>query len=268
MFKNSWNLSKFALKTSRKLIIAWSVSMFLIMFLYMILFPSMQEMATVKMEAMPEEIMQFMGMSDFASLNDFVAYFGMIYNLMLIAICIFGTTFSANLVRNEEKEKTIEFTYALEVSRAEIFISKIITAYIALMIVLASTAFSTILCGFINGGETFVLMDVVQIVKISSIGSIFFLSVGFLLSGFSFKFGTASSCSMFVIFSYVISFLANLIGEENSWLKYLSPFNILSPENALVLDEKTMFFSILYITISAIFCIVGVFFYKKRDLSI
>ena len=58
--KNVLKISKFDLKTSRKNLIGWIVAIFGIMFLYMILFNSIQEIAQVEMEVMPVELLEFM----------------------------------------------------------------------------------------------------------------------------------------------------------------------------------------------------------------
>ncbi len=266
--KNIMQLTVFQLKTNRKQIMGWTIAIFGIMFLYMILFPSVQDMAQVKMDAMPEELMQLMGMDDFSDMSNYITYFGMIYNMILIAISIFATVLGAGVIAKEEKNKTIEFLYALEVSRIEIYISKFLTAYIGVMIVIIGAAGSSIICGLINGGETFVLMDMIQIVKCSSVTPFVFLGIGTMIAGITSKVSGASAGSMLVILSYVLGFLSTMVSENLAWFQYFSPFEVLSPDAAMELSSELMIAMCGYFGVLVVFVVIGGWIYNRRDFQI
>ncbi|WP_249029573.1 ABC transporter permease subunit [Tannockella kyphosi] len=265
--KNIYLLTVFQLKNNKKLIIGWTVALFSMMFLYMILFPYCQDMATVKMETMPEELFQLFGMDSMSDLADFVTYFGMIYNILLVAISIFAVSFGANCIASEERNKTIEFLYSLEVSRLDIYISKFLMAYISLMIVIMATISSAILCGFINGGETFVLMDVLTIMKLSSLTPFVFLGLGVMLSGISGKISGAMIGSIVVLFSYMCGFISTL-ATKLDWFVYLSPFELFSPTNALSFDSTFIMQLLAYLLLLGVFVFIGGYVYKQRDYHI
>lgn len=266
--KNIMNLTAFQIKTNKKQIIGWSISIFAIMFLYMILFPSVQDMAQIKMEAMPEELMQFMGMDDFSDMSNFVSYFGMIYNIILIAISIFAVVLGAGIITKEEKNKTIEFLYALETSRVEIYISKFVTAYIGVLFVVISAIVATILCGFINGGETFILMDVLFIVKGTSVTPFVYLGIGMMVAGISSKVSGASVGSMLVVLSYVLGFLSTMVSDNLSWVKYFSPFEVLNPTDVIELTGDVLMALSGYCGVLAVTVVIGGVVYRKRDYRI
>ncbi len=264
---NIIKLVKINLKVNKTQIIIWSTAIFSLMFLYMILFPSVGDLAQLKFEAMPKELMQFFGMEDFTLLATHTGYFGMIYNLILIAISIFIAIFSANIILNEEKSKTIDFLYSLNTTRGEIFFSKFLTSYIALMIVLISAFTSVMICGFINGGETFSLIETWQILKISSITTFVFLGIGTMLSGISSKIPAGTIASMLVLVMYMFGFFSSIAPDSLSFFKYLSPFEMLNPENAVNLTFETMVFTVIYFFIMIVFTLIGWHFYKKRDFQ-
>lgn len=266
--KNIMLLTAFQIKTNKKQIIGWSISIFAIMFLYMILFPSVQDMAQIKMDAMPEELMQFMGMDDFTDMSNYMSYFAMIYNMILIAISIFAAVLGAGVIAKEEKNKTIEFLYAMEVSRVEIYISKFLTAYIGVMIVIMCAAISSIICGFINGGETFILMDMITMVKGSAIIPFVFLAVGTMIAGITAKVSGGSAGSVVVIVSYVLGFLSTMVSEELSWFKYLSPFEVLNPEVAVEMSVEVMTAMCGYLVVMIVLVVIGGVIYNKRDFQI
>lgn len=265
--KNILQLTLFDFKNNRKLIIGWTIALFSLMFLYMILFPYCQDMAQVKMDSMPEELFQFMGMDSMSDLGDFTTYFGMIYNIVLVAISIFAVTFGANCIMHEEKNKTIEFLYALEISRLEIYISKFLMTYISLMIVIMATVCSALICGCINGGETFIFMDVLTIAKLSSLPPFIFLGIGVMLSGISGKISGAMIGSVLVLFSYMCGFVSTL-ADKLEWFVYLSPFELFSPTKDLVLNSELMIQLGMYCFLLILFVVIGAYFYKKRDFHI
>ncbi|MFI3202643.1 MAG: ABC transporter permease subunit [Eubacteriales bacterium] len=266
--KNIMLLTIFQIKTNKKQIIGWSISIFAIMFLYMILFPSVQDMAQIKMEAMPEELMQFMGMDDFIDMSNYMSYFAMIYNIILIAISIFATVLGAGVIAKEEKNKTIEFLYAMEVSRVEMYISKFLTAYIGVILVIMSATISSIICGVINGGETFILMDVITMVKGSGMIPFVFLGVGTMIAGITSKVSGGSVGSIIVIISYVLGFLSTMVSEELSWFKYLSPFEILNPEVVVEMTSEVMMAMCGYLVVMLLSVVIGGAVYHRRDFQI
>ena len=264
----SLSLTGFDLKNNRRQIFGWSIAMFAIMFLYMILFSSMQEMAKAKLDAMPKELLQFFNMESVTDLSNFITYFGMIYNLILIAISIFAATFSANLIYREEKSKTIEFLYSLELSRTEIYASKLITAFTAVLAVTASAIVSSAICGAINGGDTFVLEDFIKIVKVSSFCAFFFMSVSLLIGGITTKVGVSTCGSMAVLLCFMLGYLSKLLETKAQWLEYLSPFILFNYEKAISLKSTTMTALGIYFMLMLAFLLVGGIAYKHRDFNI
>lgn len=266
--KNIGKLLSFSIKTNIKTILGWCIAIFSIMFMYMILFPSMEDMASIKLEAMPEELLQFMGMEDMSSLSNFSSYFGMIYSLILIAISIFTATFSSNLIAKEEKNKTIEFLYSFNVTKTEIYVSKVVTAVIASSLVIFSAFISTSICGFINGGDTFKFNDVLTITKISAITVFFFMSFSFLISGATTKISTAMLSSGFLLILYVLGYLGKLLEDKAKFLVYLSPFETFNSNNILDLHSNTIISIFVYCLITLLFFILGGILYNKRDFNV
>ena len=261
-------LAWFCIKTNRKQIIGWCIAIFSIMFLYMILFPWVKDMAQIKLDAMPKELLQLVGMDDFSNMSNYITYFGMIFNIILIAISIFAASFSASLIAKEEKSKTIEFLYALEVDRYEIYVSKLIAAFVAILAVVCSGVISAGISGAINGGSTFVVWDFIQIVKVSSFTPFFFMTLSLMVAGISTKIGAPMVGNMAVLVCYVLGFLSKLLGNNAQWLSKLSPFEMFTPENAVALEKQTLVAIVIYFTISVCFVILGGIIYKRRDFNI
>ena len=264
--KNIFKIVHFNLKLNKKSIIIWSTVIFFVMFLYMILFASMQDMVSVEIKNMPENILKFMGMNNLSDVSNYTSYFGMIFGIILIIISIFSAIFSSNLIYKEEKTKSIEFLNSLYINRNEIFFGKVITALISVFIVLFFGIASSIICGYINGGETFNLIDLLNIARISSTTVFVFLGIAFLLSGITTKISTPLITSIFALSSYLIGYLGQLLNKDV--LYYFSPFILFNAKNALNMEPKTIICLIFYLFLIVICIFIGSIFYKKRDFNI
>jgi len=264
--KNIVNITKFNLKVNFKSILGWSIAIFLITFLYMILFPSMKDLATMKMEAMPKEMLQFFGLDSLNNMNNYIHYFGMMFNMIIITISVYAVSLSSKLICGEEKTKSIEFLNSLNVNRNEIYISKLITAFISLIIVLLSAVIAGLICGLAVGGETFILMDFISIVKLGGISVFIFMSISFLLSGISSKMNVSMISSIIIFGTYLIGYLGVLL--EKRWLVYFSPIETLNVNGALNMTSSTYVSIFVYFTIIILSILFGKYFYKKRDFNI
>ncbi len=265
-FKNIKNIIKLNLKINKNSIIGWSIAVFLLMFLYMILFSSMKDIALAKLEAMPKEMLKLFNMDDLTDMNNYIKYFGMIFSIMLIVISIYAATFSAKLIYKEENTKSIEFLNSLNVNRSEIYISKLITSFIAVTLVLLSCVSAALIGGLINGGETFVIYDFIKIIKMSSISVYFFMAISFLISGITAKINPSSISSILVLFSYMIGYLGILL--EKKFITYFSSFESFSAKAVLNMTSTTTILFGIYFTLIIIFILIGHRFYKRRDFVI
>ncbi len=258
----------FGLKLNIKLIVGWSIAMMGMMAMYTLLFPYVQDMANVKMEMMPKEMMQLFGLDEWNDMSNFVSYLAMIYNLMLVAMSIFAVVFSSNLLANEEKNKTIEILSSIKISRAKIYWNKFITAIIGLLIVVISSAVVGTICGFVSGGETFDIMEVIAIFVFSSTIPFIFMAFAFSLAGITGKIAVSTVGSIFVFAIYLMGYLGTLMGEDGEFLKYFSPFEMFSPTTVIEPDLTMMLSMGAYAALMIVALLLGMYRYKKRDFVI
>ncbi len=266
MLNNILKLMRFQLRNRKNVILGWTVGSFGLMFLYMILFTSMQDVAQAKLDAMPEELLEVFGVSSFAAMSNWVSYFGMIFGIFILIISFFSATFTGSLIFNEEKSKSIEFLNSLPVSRIEIFLSKVLTAFIGVTIVLLASCTSALLCGFINGGETFVLIDVLSIMKISGFIPYIFMGAALLIGGFTTRASTSMLASASVIGLYMIGYLGGLM--ENEILTKISPFKVFDSTHALGMSNETFIMLGIFFALMVAMIMTGGWVYNKRDFNI
>ncbi len=266
--RNILAICRFNLFVNRKPILGWSIAIFAFMFLYMILFPFVRDMAQVEVEMMPEELLQLFGMGNFSDMSRFLPYYGSIFGIILVAVSIFSATFSAGLLLKEEKSKSIEFLNSLAVSRTEIYLAKYCTATLAVLLVVVVAVMATLICGAINGGETFDAAKVVAASAVSGFIPLFFAVAGLAISGIHAKYGTGATASFVVLASYLLGYLGTLLGDKAEFLMYLSPFVTFGISNTVTLSGETQAALLVYVILYVLLLVLGCVAYNKRDLSI
>ena len=102
--KNIKTLFLFQVKHNLKSNLTWAIVLFGIMSMHMFFFSTMQEMAQVKFEMLPQEYLQLMGVNDIAEMGSYVPYFGMIFNILSIIMAVYAVSLGMNLLLKEEKK--------------------------------------------------------------------------------------------------------------------------------------------------------------------
>ena len=259
---NIKTLSLFQLKIKRKQIIIWTIVLSAIMFMYMILFPSLQDLASIKLDSLPKEFMQLVGVDGFSDLSKYNTYFLMVYSIIMIAYTIFVASFSSANFINEEADGSIEFLASQSVSRFEIFVSKLIISIIALLIVFISLSFVVLLCGYLVGSDTFVFIDLSKTLLLSLTIPLFFMSVATFLSASSYRFGKASFSIFVILVTYLIGYLGLLLESKGEILRYFSPFELFLLSDFTDFNYLSL---IIVLVISVLLLVFGLSNYKRRD---
>lgn len=257
----------FQLKLHYKVILTWGVVLSAIMCLYMSFFSTMQELAQAKFEMLPTQYLQLLGMESMSELSNYNNFFVIIFNLLIIVISLFGSTFAVGIIRNEEKHNTIEFLYSLPFSRLDIYISKLLLVLLAVISVTLLTATSGIMVGLIVADNTFTASLLLKTSILSTIIPVLFSAIMFLFTAVTSKYSTNGLACGIVMFTYLLGYLGKLLENKGEWLLYFSPFEIYSPSKILANDiSNTAFYIALTIIIFAIAC--GYLAYNKRDYNL
>ena len=240
--------------------------MFLIMFMYMILFSSMQDLATAKMEVMPKEILQFMGVEGLNDMANYINYFGMINNFILIAVSIIVSSFAAKLITDEESVGTMEVLAGLAVSRREIYFSKLLVALTAVFCLVTTPIIAAMVCGFIGGGDTFILSDFIIVAKTTSVIPFIFVFLALSLAAIIGRSFAVQISNFLVVASYMVGYLGKLLEDKGNWLRNFSPFEILNVRSALNGDYIYTMSAYLIFIVIAIY--ISLKIYEKRDFKL
>jgi len=265
---NIIKLTKFQLRNKRFTLIAWSIGLFLMMFMYMILFPTMKELGQAKLDAMPEELLSLFGVTSFNSMGNWIQYFIMMYSIFVLVVSFFAATFTSSNVYEEEKTKSIEFLYGLQVSRSEIYFSKLLASFLGILLLNISMIVSAFICASINGGSSFILGDFLMIIKGSSFTIYFFMALAMMIAGLTAKFSPGMVSAAIVFILYMLGYLGTMLEDKGEILNRLSPFATFNGNNILEMSNTTIISLVIYLLITVTFIIIGWLSYRKRDFNI
>ncbi|NMD38365.1 MAG: ABC transporter permease subunit [Christensenellaceae bacterium] len=264
--KNIGRIFAFDLKNKFKYICLWCVAAAAVMFLYMILFPSVSAMVGLKLNIVPKAMLKLFGMDENMMFNNFVQYFGMVYRIVIIALSMFASSFTAGLLYREESTKTIEFLNALPVSRSEIYFAKgLLGLFANLLLIFVAILFSA-LAGFINGGKTFVFESFIDMAVKMSFIPIFYWALAWGFAGITAKLNASSIVNTIMGIAYILGYIGVLL--ENKNFSYISPFELLSPQNVTNLNSSIIIGFLIYAAVGISCIFAGLAVYNKRDFEI
>ena len=264
-----WLLFKFDLKINSKQIIAWTVGLSGFMALYMGLFDYIKEIGFAKLDAMPQEILQLFNISSLNVMNDYTLFYGTMIGIILVICSVFASIFGANLVRNEEKTKSIEYKASLNLSRSVIYLSKLLTLLTAILIIVFFVNLTAIIVGEIGNYSTFDLLDTLLIAKYTSVIPFFFGFVSIGLAGMSYQISSPNISSGLVAICYLGGYLTTFIEKDIAdILKYISPFQVFTANEALTSDISVLLLGLVYFLVSLTIALIGCVIYSKRNLVI
>lgn len=262
-------LIKFELKTSKKQILGWTIGLSSIMALYMLMFEYVREIGISKLEAFPKELLQLFSIDSLNIMDNYTSYYGMLLTIILVIACVFVSIFGSNLIRNEEKTKSIEYKATLNISRSNIYLSKLITLIFSIIILLLCINIVAIIIGYIMNLESFNISECINIALYTSILPMFFGLISFSLAGISYKYGSSNICSAIVAFTYLTGYFTTFLEKDlfNN-IKYLFPFQIFNSNEGIILDNTNILVLCSYLIISIIIVIIGHISYNKRNFNI
>ena len=258
--KKVLNLISLNYKVYKKTIISWLIIITLIMFCYMILFPSLKEIGMAKLDALPKEFLDIMGIDSLTEITKYDSYFNMMYQIIIIVISCFVAYLSHLMFRNEEDKKTINYLSNLDINRMHIFISKYILSILIVIVTVISLILVSLLCGYINGKDSFHFIEVIKSGLITGFIPLLFISVSHLLVGISSKISSITPLFI-VLIIYMLGYLGILL--DNDILINLSPFNVFK------IDSSNLLLSFfIYFIITDLLNSIGLYKYIERDLSV
>jgi beta-exotoxin I transport system permease protein len=219
------------------------------------------------LDAMPPAMLDAMNLRAF-NLTTVTGYYGIMFVYFGLLGAIAAAMWGSDMISKEERDKTVEFSLVLPVSRSRVITAKALAALVnCIVFVLISWVFSLISVRSYPieaGFYSFLGLEMQGMFVIEMI----FLALGLMLGCAMKQYKVSGSTAVGIILvAYVVSVLSGM--QKNlDFLKYFTPFKYFDPGEFL----RTGALSGGYVLLSAaivVVCVAAAYlFYNRRDLYI
>lgn len=260
------NIFLHELKTYRKSVIIWALSMAALAVIYMFLFKSLGndiEEFKVFMNNMPDLMKKAFNIY-IDSISTLVGFYSFVFTFVVLCGAIQAMNIGTAIVSKEIRDKTADFLMTKPVSRDKILTSKLLAALSSLaitnIIYLALTIPVAIaISPDVNMKIFLMLSSTLFFVQVM------FMTLGIIVSVMAGKIKSVISISISTVFGfYIIGTLGSIIGDEK--VRYMSPFRYFD----LAYIIKNAAYETSFLIVGIIFVIAAIaasyFIYVKKDV--
>ena len=253
---------------SRKSVFTWSVSIALLLLVYLSAFSSLSVDAALMSEMLasfPEELLIAFGMTDM-NFSSILGFYGVVFLFCQVCLAIQAANYGISLVSIEEREMTADFLLAKPIKRTKILTSKLLAAFTSLTITnLVVWISSFVVINLVRDGETYDTRKLVLLLLSIVIFQLFFLTVGMLISLLMKRVRSVTPLSMALAFGmYVLSAFSGMLGDAK--LEIITPFKHFEPNYIIKhgsYDLPLVMISVLAILVSIA---ASYWLYAKRNI--
>lgn len=219
------------------------------------------------LDGIPPAVMEALNMRSF-NLTTLTGFYGIMFIYFGLMGAIAAAMWGSDIISKEERDKTVEFSLVLPVSRSQVISAKALAALVnCIGFVLITWAISLVGVRSYNPDQAFFDFLALEMQAMFMI-ELIFLAVGLLLGCAMQRYKLSGSTAVGIILvTYFMSIIAS-IQEDLDFLKYLTPFKYYDSGEIFrngQLDGAYLLLSAAIIII----CLVGAYWvYNKRDLYI
>ncbi len=202
------------------------------------------------------------------NLTTVTGFYGVMFAYFSLMLSIAAAMWGSDIISKEERDKTVEFTLTLPVTRTRLLTAKTLAAVVNCMVLLLVTGIITVAMAQKYAPDDrfyrFVAISMVALFIVQMI----FLAVGILLGCAMKHYKRAGSTAVsLLLVTYFLSIIAGM-NKHLEFLKYVSPFKYFNPVTLLNesrIDVGFIGLSLVIIIASMVRAYVS---YTKRDLYI
>lgn len=266
---NDMNIFVRELKANFKSLIIWGVIVVLIVVEALAEFSGFAdnpEMLAI-LETMPEALLDAFSMQAF-NLTTLSGLFGVIFLYYSLILSIAAAMWGSDIISKEERDKTVEFSLTLPVTRSKVVTAKALAALVnCIGLLLITWGASIVVPAKYNPDSDFFSFLALEM-KAVFVLQLIFLALGIFLGCVMRHYKRASSISVSLLLgTFFLSILSGL-SEDLESLKYFTPFKYFDP--AVMLHESKIDINFVWLSLGIITVLmVGAYVtYEKRDMSI
>jgi ABC-2 type transport system permease protein len=263
------NIFRRELKANIRSLLIWSGVTITFIFLGITEFSSYEGNPEILeiVESMPAAFVEAFQMNAF-NLTTISGFYAVMFTYFSLIVTISASMWGSDIISKEERDKTVEFTLTLPITRQKLITSKILAAVVnCIGLLVVMWVASLILVDRFQPDSTFYEFLALSMASLFIIQMVF-LSVGIFLGCSMKQYKRAGAVAVSVLLgTYFLSIVSGL-NENLEFLRYFSPFAYFNPATLLNESRIDLSYVILSVGIIAVFIIGGYYTYARRDLYI
>jgi ABC-2 type transport system permease protein len=221
----------------------------------------------VILDSMPPALLAAFQFEAF-NLTTITGFYGVMFTYFALLATISAAMWGSDIISKEERDKTVEFTLTLPVTRERLVTGKILAALvncIGMLLIMWGASLVAVAQYEPDGAfYEFLTLLMAALFFIQMV----FLAVGILLGCALKDYKRSGSIAVsLILVSYFFSVISSL-NENLDFLKYFTPFKYFNP--ALLLNESRIDINYVWLSLGiTVVCIIGGYVtYARRDLYI
>jgi ABC-2 type transport system permease protein len=209
-----------------------------------------------------------MASSPWLNLTTVTGFFALMFTYFVLLLSIAAAMWGSDVISKEERDKTVEFSLTLPVTRSRLVTAKALAALVnclgLLLITWGACIASAARYEPEEGFQTFLALCMSAIF----IMQLIFLSVGIFLGCAMKRYKRASAVAVSVLLATYFLSILQALNKDLDFLKYLSPFKYF--DTAFILRESSL--DLAFVGLSLLIVVVSMvgayLTYARRDLYI
>jgi len=256
-------------KANLKSLLIWSVIITLLIMIAVGKFSAFAgnpEMLAM-LDSMPPAVLDAMNMRAF-NLTTLSGFYGVMFLYFGLMGAIAAAMWGSDIISKEERDKTVEFSLVLPVSRSRVVTAKVLAALVnCIAFVLITWGVSLVATRSYNPDQAFHDFLALQMQAMFFI-ELIFLGVGLLLGCAMKRYKLSGSTAVGIILvTYFLSLLSTM--QENlDFLKYFTPFRYFDAGELFRSGQMDGTYLLISLAIVAVCMAAAYVLYNKRDLYI
>lgn len=219
------------------------------------------------LDSMPQAMLNALNMRAF-NLTTLSGFYGIMFIYFSLMGAIAAAMWGSDIISKEERDKTVEFSLVLPVSRNRIVTAKALAALInCVAFVLITWVISLVAVRSYNPDQTFHDFLGLEMQAMLAI-ELIFLAVGLLLGCAMKQYKLSGSTAVGVILVTYFMSIASAMHDRLDFLKYLTPFKYFDAGELFRSGKLDGTYLLLSAAIMIVCVTVAYWVYNKRDLYI
>jgi ABC-2 type transport system permease protein len=219
------------------------------------------------LDDMPQALLSAFNFQAF-NLTTISGFFGVMFTYFALLLSIAATMWGSDIISKEERDKTVEFSLTLPVTRSRLVTAKTLAAFVncigLLLITWAASLVSV--AQYQPDSEFYSFLRLCMLALF--IMQLIFLAIGVFLGCAMKRYKRASAVAVSLLLgTYFLSVISGL-NKDLEFLKYLSPFKYFDPGMLLREARLDMLFVGLSLAIILVSMMGAYLTYARRDLYI